>query len=136
MTDLALPRKTFFSGFALPVISWGLPFHSLMIAVLFGVLGLVADVVRVIAAWKEILVLGTVVFVIFRSAAGKGPRVTISWIDLAVAALLIIAVAVFVAGAAWLRSDLPKGASIYGLRDIVFFLLLYFIGRASPEIAD
>lgn len=136
MTDLALPRKTFFSGFALPAISWGLPFHSLMVAVLFGVLGYEADTVRMIAAWKELLVLGTVVFVIFRSAAGKGPRVTVSWVDLAVATLFIIAFAFFVAGEAWLRIELPKGAGIYGLRDIVFFLLLYFVGRASPEIAD
>ncbi|MEO7503246.1 MAG: hypothetical protein ABIW94_11465 [Gemmatimonadaceae bacterium] len=57
MTDLTPPRKTFFSGFALPVISWGLPFHSLMVAVLFGVLGYKADTVRMIAAWKELLVL-------------------------------------------------------------------------------
>jgi hypothetical protein len=136
MTDLALPRKTFFSGFALPAISWGLPFHSLMVAVLFGALGFGADAVRMFAAWKEILVLGTVVFVIFRAMAGKGPGVTISWLDLAVGALFFIAFAFFVAGEAWLQIELPKGAGIYGLRDIVFFLLLYFVGRASPEIAD
>src|SRR5215212_2301694 len=136
MTDLPVPRKTFFSGFALPVVSWGLPFHSLMVAVLFGALGLDADAVRMVAAWKEILVLGMVVFVIFRAAAGRGPRVTISWIDMAVGALFFIAFAFFVGGDAWLRLELPKGAGIYGLRAIVFFLLLYFVGRASPEIAD
>ncbi len=136
MTDLALPRKTFFSGFALPVISWGLPFHSLMVALLFGALGLQADTVRMFAAWKEILVLWMVVFVIFRAMTGRGPGVTISWIDLAVGALFFIAFAFFVAGEAWLQIELPKGAGIYGLRDIVFFLLLYFVGRASPEIAD
>jgi hypothetical protein len=136
MPATALPRKTFFSGFALPVISWGLPFHSLMVAVLFGAVGLDADTVRMLAAWKEILVLGMVVFVIFRAMSGKGPGVTISWIDLAVGGLFLIAFAFFVAGEAWLQIELPKGAGIYGLRDIVFFLLLYFIGRASPEIAD
>lgn len=57
MTDLALPGKTFFSGFALPIISWGLPFHSLMVAVLLGVLGYKADTVRMIVPWKELLVL-------------------------------------------------------------------------------
>ena len=108
MTDTALPRKTFFSGFALPVISWGLPFHSLMVALLFGALGFEADTVRMLAAWKEVLVLGMVVYVIFRAARGKGPGVTISGIDLAVAALLVIAIAFFVAGEAWLQIELPK----------------------------
>lgn len=136
MTDLALPRKTFFSGFALPVISWGLPFHSLIVALLFGALGFEVGTVRMLAAWKEVLVVAMVVYVIFRAVRGKGPGVTISWIDLAVSALFVIAIAFFVAGEAWLQIELPKGAGIYGLRDIVFFLLLYFVGRASPEIAD
>lgn len=136
MIDTALPRKTFFSGIALPVFSWGLPFHSLMVAVLFGGLGLQADTVRAFAAWKEIAVIGLVVLVIVRTAIGKGPRVSVSWIDIAVGSLLLIAIAFYVAGHALLRIDLPKGAELYGLRDIAFFLLLYFVGRASPEIAD
>jgi O-Antigen ligase. len=136
MTDIPLPRKTFFSGIALPVFSWGLPFHSLMVAVLFGALGFRADVVRIVAAWKEIAVLALIGFVIVRAALGKGPRASVSWIDLAVGSLLIIAGAFFVAGHVWLQIDLPKGSELFGLRDIAFFLLLYFIGRASPEIAD
>jgi len=136
MAETALPRKTFFSGIALPVFSWALPFHSLMVAILFGAVGLQADTVRMLAAWKEIAVVGLVAIIIFRAATGKGPRVTISWIDIAVGALLLVAFAFFVAGHAWLRIELPKGAALYGLRDIAFFLLLYFVGRASPEIAD
>jgi O-Antigen ligase len=136
MMDIPLPRKTFFSGIALPVFSWGLPFHSLMVAVLFGALGFRADVVRIVAAWKEIAVLALIGFVIVRAALGKGPRASVSWIDLAVGSLLTIAGAFFVAGHVWFQIDLPKGAELFGLRDIAFFLLLYFIGRASPEIAD
>lgn len=136
MTDSVLPRKTFFSGIALPVFSWGLPFHSLIVAVLFGGLGLQADTVRALAAWKEIAVIGLVILVIVRAAIGKGPRVSVSWIDIAVGSLLFIAIAFYVTGHALLRIDLPKGAELYGLRDIAFFLLLYFVGRASPEIAD
>jgi O-Antigen ligase len=136
MTETALPRKTFFSGIALPVFSWGLPFHSLMVAVLFGVLGFRADTVRLVAAWKEIAVLGLVVLVIVRAVLGKGPRVSISWVDLAVGSLLLIAGGFFIAGHVWLQIDLPRSAELYGLRDIGFFLLLYFVGRASPEIAD
>lgn len=136
MMDTPLPRKTFFSGVALPVFSWGLPFHSLMVAVLFGGLGFRAEAVRLFAAWKEIAVLGLVLLVIIRAALGKGPKVSVSWIDLAVGSLLLVAGGFFIAGNAWLQIDLPKGAELYGLRDIAFFLLLYFVGRASPEIAD
>src|SRR6266550_1117340 len=136
MSETGLPRKTFFSGIALPVFSWGLPFHSLLIAVLFGVLGMHAETVRQIAAWKEMAVLGLVGLVIVRAMLGKGPRVAVSWIDIAVGSLLFIAAAFLIAGHAWLRIEMPSGAELYGLRDIAFFLLLYFVGRASPEIAD
>ena len=136
MTESVVPRKTFFSGFALPVFSWGLPFHSLMVAVLFGALGFQAETVRAFAAWKEIAVIGMVVLVVIRAMLGKGPRVSIAWVDLAVCGLLLIAVAFYIGGKTFLRIELPSGAELYGLRDIAFFLLLYFVGRASPEIAD
>lgn len=136
MSDTVTPRKTLFTRLALPVFSWGLPFHSLLVAVLFGGLGLSAGMVRGIAAWKEIVVLVLVGIVMVRAATGRGPRVSISWIDLAVSSLLLIAFAFFIGGKALFRIELPSGAELYGLRDIAFFFLLYFIGRASPEIAD
>lgn len=136
MTDAVLPRKTFFSGFALPVFSWALPFHSLVIAMLFGGLGVSTGTVRALAAWKEAAVIGLVLLVMIRAMTGKGPRVAISWVDIAVGAMLFIAVAFYIAGNVWLRIELPRVAELYGLRDIGFFYLLYFVGRASPEIAD
>jgi hypothetical protein len=136
MTELTAPRKTFLSRVALPAFSWGLPFHSLLVAVLFGGFGLSAATVRGLAAWKEITVVGLVILVMMRAATGRGPRVAISWIDLAVASLLTIAGAFFIGGRVLLQIELPPGAELYGLRDIAFFLLLYFVGRASPEIAD
>ena len=136
MRETVTPTKTIFSRYALPVFSWGLPFHSLLVAVLFGGLGLSAGMVRGIAAWKEIAVLGMLAIVMMRAAAGRGPRVAVSWIDIAVASLLAIAFGFFIAGKALLRIELPDGAELYGLRDIAFFLLLYFVGRASPEIVD
>ena len=134
-TDV-LPRKTFISGVALPIFSWALPFHSLVIAVLFGGLGVQASTARAIAAWKEVAVIGLVIYVIIRAMSGKGPRVWISWVDLAVGSLLFIAIVFFFASYTAFRIDLPISAELYGLRDIGFFLLLYFVGRASPEIAD
>ncbi|HEY0241802.1 MAG TPA: hypothetical protein VGC52_04000, partial [Gemmatimonadaceae bacterium] len=136
MSDTVSPRKTLFTRFALPLFSWGLPFHSLLVAVLFGGLGLSAGMVRGIAAWKEIVVLGLIALVLLRAASGRGPRVAVSWIDLAVSSLLVIAFAFFVGSKSLFRIELPAGAELYGLRDIAFFFLLYFVGRASPEIAD
>jgi hypothetical protein len=136
MSDTVQPRKTFFSGLALPVFSWGLPFHSLLVAVLFGGLGFSAAAVRGFAAWKEIAVMGMIIIVMLRAASGRGPRVSVSWIDIAVTSLLVIAGAFFIGGRVLLRIELPPGAELYGLRDIAFFLLLYFVGRASPEIVD
>jgi hypothetical protein len=136
MSDTLTPRKTLFTRFALPLFSWGLPFHSLLVAVLFGGLGLSAGMVRGIAAWKEIVVLGLLALVMLRAATGRGPRVAISWIDLAVSSMLVIGFAFFIGGRVLLRIELPSGAELYGLRDIAFFFLLYFVGRASPEIAD
>ncbi|MEO8576994.1 MAG: O-antigen ligase family protein [Gemmatimonadales bacterium] len=136
MNDAALPRKTIFNRVALPLFTWGLPFHSLLVAVLFGGLGLSVGLVRGFAAWKEIAVLLLVGIVIVRAATGRGPRVAISWVDLAVASLLFIAAAFLIGGRSLLQIELPPGTELYGIRDIAFFLLLYFIGRASPEIAD
>jgi hypothetical protein len=99
-------------------------------------LGLSAATVRGFAAWKEIAVIALVLLVILRAATGKGPRVAISWVDLAVSALLAIAFGFLIGGKTLLRIELPPGAELYGLRDIAFFLLLYFVGRASPEIVD
>jgi hypothetical protein len=121
---------------ALPVFSWGLPFHSLIIAMLFGGLGLGLATVRSLAAWKEAFVIALVLLVILRAVTGRGPRVGVHWVDLAVLSLIAIAAVFALAGNAFFQIDLPKGAEAFGMRDIAFFLLLYFVGRASPEIAD
>lgn len=136
MADTAPLPKTFFNRVALPVFSWGLPFHSLLVAMLFGGLGLAMGTVRALAAWKEAAVLGMIVLIILRGATGRGPRVAVSWIDLAVGSLIAIAIVFLLAGSAFFRIELPAGAELYGIRDIAFFMLLYFVGRASPEIAD
>lgn len=131
-----MASRTFFTRYALPVFSWGLPFHSLIIAAIFGGLGVSAGMARGLAAWKEVAVLGMVALVILRSATGRGPRAAVSWVDLAVGSLLLIAAAFLIGGKSLLQIELPPSAELYGIRDIAFFLLLYFIGRASPEIVD
>jgi hypothetical protein len=136
MTEAVAVRKTFFNRVALPVFSWGLPFHSLVIAMLFGGFGLALATVRSVAAWKEAFVLVLIVLVILRAVTGRGPRVGVHWLDLAVGSLIAIAAVFALAGNSFFQIELPPNAEAYGIRDIAFFLLLYFVGRASPEIAD
>ena len=70
MTETTLPRKTFFSGVALPVFSWGLPFHSLMVAMLFGGLGFAVHALWIVLIVA--LVLWVIGFFIGGASAGIG----------------------------------------------------------------
>jgi hypothetical protein len=136
MSDAPPVPRTFFNRIALPAFSWGLPFHSLIVAMLFGGLGLSAAAVRGLAAWKEVAVILMVLLVMLRAVTGKGQKSAVSWLDLAVTSLLLIAGFFLVAGRTMLRIELPPGTELYGIRDIAFFLLLYYVGRGSPEIVD
>ncbi|HEV2641065.1 MAG TPA: hypothetical protein VGT98_00080, partial [Candidatus Elarobacter sp.] len=66
----------------LPVVTWGLTFHILIIAILFGLLRLPTPVVQGVAAWKEAIGVLLLVTVIVRAATGLGPRVCVSMADL------------------------------------------------------
>jgi hypothetical protein len=136
MNDAVAAPRTFFSRIALPAFSWGLPFHSLLVAMLFGGLGLSVATVRSLAAWKEIAVIAMVVIVMLRAVTGRGHKTAIAWLDIGVASILVIAALFLVAGRAVMRIELPPGTELYGIRDIAFFFLLYFVGRATPEIVD
>ena len=115
---------------------WLLPFHSLSIALLFGVAGFSASAARTIAAWKEAAVVALVIVAIYRTIAGRGPRSYITIPDVAIGALICMGVIFLVAENPIFRANIPAGAEFYGFRDAVFFMLLYFVGRSTPEIAD
>ncbi len=118
-----------------PLFAWGLVFHSLVMAALFGWFGLPEHVVRAIAAWKEVALAILVVVVIVRAATGHGPRTVFAWADLWIAGLVTIAVLFLLMENLWLRLDLPPAAGLFGIRDAVYFMLAYFVGRAMPELA-
>ena len=134
---LALSRRRGF-GWGLSAFIWLLPFHIVAMAILFGGLGLSVTVVRAIAAWKEALVALLVSLTVLRAVATGGPRgaVRVQWPDLAVAGLGMLALAYLIGAGAWFGADLPLGAQLLGWRDAVFFTLLYFVGRATPEVAE
>ena len=115
---------------------WILPFHSLVIAVLFGYFGLGAGLARTIAAWKEAAVVVLLLIIIIRALTGRGRNTAVSPPDFAVTALIALAVLYIVIAVPVLRAAIPVGAELYGFRDGFFFMLLYYVGRSMPELAD
>jgi hypothetical protein len=130
-------RPASFAGrFVFPAVVFLLPFHIVLTAYLFGGLRLPADLVRAIAAWKEAIILLALGTVIIRVAMGRGARSAVTWLDIVVGSLILVAIGfVFVPGI-WLYEELPIKEELYGLRDAVFFMVAYFVGRATPEIAS
>ena len=120
---------------SLPWITWALTFHILVIALLFGFVHLPGTVVRGIAAWKEIAGVLLFIAVVVRMAAGRGPRVRVAAADLFAGGWIALACVVFLTENVVLRDFVPLTASLFGLRDGAFFVLFYFVGRATPEIA-
>jgi hypothetical protein len=120
----------------LTVLTWALPFHILGMAILFGGLGIPARVVRVIAGWKELVVVLLLLATVVRAAAGRGPRVAVSAVDVAVAGLGLLAAAYLIGATPLLGADIPVVAQLYGFRDTVFFTALYFVGRGTPGVND
>src|SRR5438445_10831882 len=81
-----------------PTLAWGLsafvwllPLQSFAITVLFGALGWSAPVVRVIAAWKELLIAVLFALALTRTARSSRPGAETSWPDLVLAGLRILA---------------------------------------------
>lgn len=129
-------RRSALARIAFPLLAWGLAFHSLVMAILFGPVRMPATTVRMIAAWKEIALVLLLLIVIFRGLTGRGPRVTLSWTDLWVGGLISTAIIYFVGANPWLRTNLPLDAQLLGFRQAVYFILIYFVGRATPEVAE
>lgn len=143
MTAAALavphPRAARLPGIAataLILFLWLLPFHSLVVALLFGVVGLPEGTVRAIAAWKELAIVGLLLWTASRAVLGRGAGVAITAADVALGALIGIALLSAVTTNPLFRTDMPAGALMYGFRDAVFFMTLYYVGRATPEIVE
>lgn len=120
----------------LPVLTWGLTFHILAIALLFGLFRLPLQVVRAIAAWKEVAGALLLLAVVVRAVRGAGPRVHVAAADLLAAGWIGIAIVFALTENVVLRENVPIDAAVLGLRDAAFFVIFYFVGRATPEIAN
>lgn len=134
--EVSAARGSFLSRIVFPLFAFGLMFHSLVMAALFGWFGLPENTVRAIAAWKEIGLALLVVVVILRALTGRGEKSPIAWPDLWIAALIATALLYLLSENIWLRFDLPRSAEFFGIRDAVYFMLAYFVGRAMPDLAS
>ena len=129
-------QSSFLSRIVFPIFAFGLVIHSLAMAVLFGLLHLPPDLVRNIAAWKEVSLGLLVLFVILRALTGRGPANAIAWPDLWIGGLMATAILFLLTENLWLRFDLPPAGEFMGIRDAVYFMLAYFIGRGMPELVS
>jgi O-antigen ligase len=105
-------------------------------AALFGLFGLPANVVRIIAAWKEAALIVLCLIAVLRAISGRGPRVRIAWADLWIGGLAAVGVAYLIGENTLLRTGLPKSAEMLGFRDAIYFLLIYFVGRSTPQLVE
>jgi len=128
--------RSFLSRVAFPLFVWGLAFHSLALSMLLGLGGLPIGAVRALAAWKEAALATLVFVVVLRALTGRGPRVTLVWSDLWVGGLIAVAIAYFLGENALLQAGLPRAAQMLGIRDAVYFMLIYFVGRSTPDLAE
>lgn len=133
---VARVRAPRISRTALILFLWILPFHSFIIAVLFGYFGVSAGLARTIAAWKEFAIVGLLLWVMIRSLSGRGRDTPVSGPDFAVTSLIILAVVSMIVADPLFHANIPVGAELYGFRDAVFFMLLYYVGRSMPELAE
>jgi hypothetical protein len=116
------------------VLIWLLPIHAVVMAWLVGGLGIPGPVVRLVAAWKEGLVAALLAAVVIRVALGRGDRSPVQWLDVAILGLALVALVYLPSAGIWFGLDVPLGARLYGLRDAVYFSLVYVVGRATPEV--
>src|SRR2546426_10210794 len=119
MTTAAQPIAV--SGAHRPALAWGLslfiwllPFHIFAITVLFGALWWPAATVRVIAAWKELLIGVLFALAGIHALRGGEPRRRVHWLDLAGAPPGVLVAAYPVGGHLWVGSDPPPGAHAHG----------------------
>ena len=132
-TRVRAPR---ISRVALILFFWILPFHSLIIALLFGYFGVGAGVARTIAAWKEAAIIMFLLWVVIRTLSGRGRSTPIMAPDVAVTGLIGLAIVSVIVAVPVFHARIPVGAELYGFRDGFFFMLLYYVGRSMPELAD
>jgi hypothetical protein len=123
---------------ALPIVLllWVLPFHAVVIAFFFGVLRTGMRATMIMASWKEGVAVILVLMVLTRAILSRGPRVGIIATDVAITGLIALALLFAIAENPIFGANIPVNVEVFGLRSSVFFMVLYYVGRAVPEIGE
>lgn len=104
-----------------------LPFHSFIITILISQLNIPLSIARLIAAWKELLLVGTaaslILIVLFHKRS-----VRLLFIDLVIVGWVVVLLVYFLVGLI-LRPNVGLVVHIYGLRDWMLYPLPFIIGR-------
>lgn len=114
-----------------------LPVHSFIITLLIAQLRVPIALGKVIAAWKETLLVGTFLAVVLRTVL-RSRVLRLGWVD-AVAFGWLVLVLLHVVYSMVFRPELPLVVLAYGARDWLLYLLPYFIGRLvllNPSFAE
>lgn len=136
LADARAGRWQALARITLILFVWLLPFHSFAIALLFGLAGVSADVARTIAAWKEAAVAVLAIAAVWQALSGRARRSTLAVTDVAIGALICTGLIFLIVENPVFQANIPTGAELYAFRDVVYFMLLYYVGRSTPEIAD
>ena len=123
---------------ALPIalLLWVLPFHAVTIAFFFGVLRSGMQATMIMASWKEGVALLLFAAILMRGILSRGPGVGIIASDVAITGLIALAVLFAMVENPLFAAAIPPKVELFGLRSSVFFMLLYYVGRAVPELGD
>lgn len=121
---------------AFDLLAWGLAAHIVAMAILFGLFGLPAGLVRTVAAWKELFAVAALMAVIVRAALGRAPAVTPNAADIAVLVMIGLAALHTVASIGGWGAQTSIALVAYGVRDTVLCFALYAVGRGTPLVLD
>jgi hypothetical protein len=123
---------------ALPIVLllWVLPFHAITIAFFFGVLRLGMQATMLLASWKEAVAVLLLTAVVARSVLTRGPGVAVAASDVAITALIGLAVLFAMVENPIFAAGIPPKVELFGFRSSVFFMVLYYVGRGVPELAE
>ncbi len=125
LAGLLLWRRPYLGLFAYSLL---LPVHSLTLTILLVHGRLPLTAVRLIASWKETLLIGLLCLVILHLLGHKLP-VRLLWVDWAALAWLSLVIIYFGFHDALFTEPTSLVVKLYGTRDWLLYLAPYFIGR-------
>ena len=123
---------------AVPIVLflWVLPFHAVTIAFFFGVLRTGMRATMIMASWKEGVAVLLLAIVMMRAILARGPRVGIVASDVAITGIIALAALFAIVENPIFDAEIPFNVQLFGFRSSVFFMVLYYVGRAVPELGE